>query len=182
MSATTDTALLTVEARALNGERAAWDELVALHRRRVLVALLAEGLSLSNAEELCQETWSRLWQQQQRGGLDRLELPGLAVTQARFLARDERRANRVREQASREEHPASVEFEAAVISRQQLGQVEQALGRLSAQAQRVFRMAQHEQVPHAEVAERVGLSVQRVRQIIFEVRTVLRAELKRGES
>ncbi len=180
MSATMNTALLTVEARALNGERAAWDELVAQHRRRVMVALLADGHSLSTAEELCQETWSRLWQQQQRGGLDRLELPGLAVTQVRFLGRDERRAGRVRQHAAGEE--ASVDFEAAVISRQQLSRVEQALSRLSAQAQRVFRLAQHEQLPHADVAALVGLSVQRVRQIVFEVRTVLRAELREDES
>lgn len=180
MSATFSPALLTIEARALNGERAAWDELVGLHRRRVLVALLADGISLSTAEELCQETWSRLWQQHQRGALDRLELPGLAVTQARFLARDERRASRVRSAHTHEE--ASVEFESAVISRQQLGRVELALGRLSAQAQRVFRLSQHEQLPHADIAELVGLSVQRVRQIIFEVRTVLRAELQEDES
>jgi RNA polymerase sigma factor (sigma-70 family) len=179
-SATLEILPVTVEslcARALGGEKAAWNELIALHRHRVLVALLADGLSLSAADEVCQETWSRLWAQQQRGALERLELPGLAVTQARFLARDRFRQEKVR--ALRPEPEAqTTEVESAIISRQQLERVSAALARCTAHQQRIFLLAQQDGLPHAEIASQVGLSLQRVRQIIFEVRTKLRAELE----
>lgn len=163
-----------LEARALSGERRAWDQLIAQHGRRVLVALLAEGLSLELAEEVCQEAWSRLWTQQQRGGLNRLELPGLAITQARFIARDGHRRARLAEQI-----PAPAErgggADAVAILTPAARAATRALSDLPAQQQRIFRLAQHDGLPHAEIAERVGLSVQRVRQIIFEVRVKLRA-------
>jgi RNA polymerase sigma-70 factor (ECF subfamily) len=164
-------------ARALGGERAAWDQLISRYRRRVVVALLAEGLSLEQADEVCQEAWSRLWAQQQRGGLDRLELPGLAVTQARFIARDGYRRARLAESIPPGDE-ATGSPDAAAISRQQLEQVARALGTFPVQQQRIFRLAQHEGLPHADIAERVGLSLQRVRQIIFEVRVKLRAQLE----
>src|SRR5262245_31417968 len=76
-------------ARALRGEREAWDALIARHHRRVVVSLLARGLRVDRARELAQETWTRLIQQQQRGLLTELRLPNLALTQAAFLATDD---------------------------------------------------------------------------------------------
>lgn len=163
--------------RALAGERSAWDALVLRHRRAVLVALLAQGLTLSAAEEVCQEAWSRLWSQQQRGGLSRLELPGLAVTQARFIARDGYRRDRLAA-AIPAATDVAPDVEETVSSRQSLERVAAALLALPARDQRLFRLAQQDGVPHAQLAEQFGLSVQRVRQIVFEVRTRLRAALE----
>src|SRR5262245_35043530 len=77
--------------RAASGERDAWQALVALHDRRVIVSLLARGIPLDRARDLAQETWARLWEQHREGKLPRLELPGLAVRQAAFLAADDAR-------------------------------------------------------------------------------------------
>jgi RNA polymerase sigma-70 factor (ECF subfamily) len=54
------------------------------------------------------------------------------------------------------------------------------LSRCSPSARRVFRLAYGgEGLSHSEVAQRVGLSLQRVRQILCEVRAKLRLELER---
>lgn len=169
-------------ANAVHGSRSAWDSLILKHRRRVVVALLADGHSLDEASELAQEAWARLWVAQQSGKLERLELPGLVVTQARFLAKDAWRRRKTRAEAADElgaaEEPHVPSSEAQVSTRQQLQRVQAALTTLPASQQRIFRLAQDEGLPHADIAAKVGLSLQRVRQIIWEVRTALRAAME----
>src|SRR4051812_35422239 len=88
------------------GDRAAWNELIARHDHRVVVSLVARGLRLPEARELAQQTWARLIAQQCAGRLARLELPGLAIRQAAFLALDAARAERAdRARASDDREP-----------------------------------------------------------------------------
>jgi RNA polymerase sigma factor (sigma-70 family) len=173
--------------RALAGERAAWDALVSRYHHRVVVSLLARGIRVDRAHELAQETWARLIQQQQKGMLTELRLPQLALAQAAFLAADE--ARRVRreslagavEELPESHHPVdpSVSAERRLLSEEQLSRAQAALQQCSASAQRVFQLAcDGQELPHAEVAARVGLSVQRVRQILCEVRKKLRSALE----
>jgi RNA polymerase sigma factor (sigma-70 family) len=173
--------------RALNGERAAWNTLISRYHRRVVVSLLARGLRVDRAHEIAQETWARLIQQQQKGMLTELRLPHLALTQAAFLAADE--ARRVRreslagpvEELPEAHHPVdpSVSAERRLLSEEQLARAQAALRECSTSAQRIFQLAcDGQELPHAEVAARVGLSVQRVRQILCEVRKKLRSALE----
>src|SRR5258706_4480748 len=74
-------------ALALAGHGPAWDEAVRRHTHRVVVALLARGVPLEAAEDLAQEAWIRLVEQQRAGRLRVLKLPGLAIAQACWLAR-----------------------------------------------------------------------------------------------
>ncbi|WP_233261906.1 RNA polymerase sigma factor [Vitiosangium sp. GDMCC 1.1324] len=184
-SALEDEAELT--RRALNGERAAWNALVSRYHHRVVVSLLARGVRADRAQELAQETWARLIQQQQKGMLTELRLPNLALTQAAFLAADEARKNRRESLAGPvEELPEShqpvdpsASAERRLLSEEQLARTQEALRGCSASAQRVFQLAcDGQELPHAEVAARVGLSVQRVRQILCEVRKKLRNVLE----
>ncbi|MFP2924831.1 RNA polymerase sigma factor [Pyxidicoccus sp. 3LG] len=173
--------------RALAGDRAAWDALVARHHRRVVVSLLAKGVRVDRAHELAQETWARLIQQQQRGLLTELRLPNLALTQAAFLAADDARRSR-RESISgavdelpERQHPVdpAVSAERRLLSEEQLSRAHAALAQVSPSARSVFLLAcDGQELPHAEVAARVGLSVQRVRQILCEVRKKLRTALE----
>ncbi|WP_233576814.1 RNA polymerase sigma factor [Citreicoccus inhibens] len=173
--------------RALAGERAAWDALIARHDRRVMVSLLAKGVRADRARELVQETWARLIQQQQRGLLTELRLPNLALTQAAFLAADDARRTRreslsgsVEELAERQ-HPVdpAASAEKRLLSEEQLSRAHEALAQMSPSARNVFLLAcDGQELPHAEVAVRVGLSTQRVRQILCEVRKRLRAALE----
>lgn len=176
-----------LERRALEGDRAAWNTLISRHQQRVVVSLLARGLRVDRARELAQETWARLIQQQQKGLLSELRLPHLAITQAAFLAADEaRRVRREALQGPMEElpeaqHPVdpTASAERRLLSEEQLTRAREALGQCSASAQKVFHLAcDGQELPHAEVAARVGLSVQRVRQILCEVRKKLRGVLE----
>lgn len=173
--------------RALNGERTAWNALISRYHRRVVVSLLARGLRVDRAHEIAQETWARLIQQQQKGMLTELRLPNLALTQAAFLAADEARRTRREslagpvEELPEAHHPVdpSVSAERRLLSEEQLERAQAALRECSTSAQRVFHLAcDGQELPHAEVAARVGLSVQRVRQILCEVRKKLRSALE----
>ncbi len=173
--------------RALRGERAAWDVLVSRYHHRVVVSLLARGVRVDRAQELAQETWARLLQQQQKGLLTELRLPNLALTQAAFLAADEARRTRREsvtdavEELPESHHPVDpgASAERRLLSEEQLARAQEALAECSPGAQRVFLLAcDGQELPHAEVAARVGLSIQRVRQILCEVRKKLRSALE----
>lgn len=173
--------------RALRGDRGAWNTLIARHQHRVLVSLLARGVRVDRARELTQETWARLIQQQQKGLLTELRLPHLALTQAAFLAADEaRRTRREAVSAPVEELPEAhqpvdpaASAERRLVSEEQLARAREALSECPERSQRVFHLAcDGQELPHAEVAARVGLSVQRVRQILCEVRKKLRGALE----
>jgi len=170
---------------AQEDRREAWDVLIARHDHRVIVSLLARGVRIDRARELAQETWVRLVEQQRRGKLARLELPGLAIRQAAFFAQDE--ARRV--------GPASVHLDRSVdaravaapdasaeqrlVSRQQIERVQRELDRCSPTAQAVFHAIYDDPaVAHDQVAARFGLSVQRIRQTLCEVRARLRGALE----
>lgn len=167
-------------ARAMRGERSAWEQLITQHSRRVMVAVLAEGLSIDDARDLTQDVWARLWNQIRTKALASLQLPGIAVTQAQFLARDLlRRRRTVRyEEEQRDVENDETAVDAMLASAQTLARVQKALLALEPSQQRIFRLATEDGVPHAEIAQSVGLSTQRVRQIIWEVRVRLRAQLE----
>jgi RNA polymerase sigma factor (sigma-70 family) len=168
-----------VERAALSGDPAAWSILIARHQHRVLVAILARGIPLDRARELAQETWLRLMEQQRAGRLLALTLPGLAIVQAGYLAANEHRRGGGPQAGSTAEPPTLHHTaEESVIGRERLAQVERALAACPAGARRVFELVYDQpDLGYAEVASRVGLSVQRVKQIVFEVRKRLRSAL-----
>ncbi|MFO0598234.1 MAG: sigma-70 family RNA polymerase sigma factor [Myxococcaceae bacterium] len=169
-----------VEAAARGGDRSAWTELIQRHNRRVLLALMANGVLPSHAKEMAQEAWLRLITQADEKKLERLELPGLAIRQALFLAHSEQRKATTQAESLGEVPDRSGEsFEELYFSRERLARARERVRDLSPSARAVFeRLYGEPHLSHAEVATRVGLSVQRVRQIICEVRKVLRAELE----
>ena len=180
----------TLESRAMRGETAAWNALVRAHNQRVVVALLARGVRLDLAKDLAQDAWVRLIEQQRQGKLTHLSLPGLAIAQAWFLAREAARRSRRAE----EEHADAAlnlpdpraDVETRLLADEQLARALDVLSRCSTSTRRVFRLAHGgEGLGYAQIAARVGLSVQRVRQIMCEVRELLRSEIRlegpRGE-
>jgi RNA polymerase sigma-70 factor (ECF subfamily) len=144
----------------------------------VRLALIARGIRADRARDFAQGAWAKLWQRQLEGRLPRLELPGLAIRQALFLAGDERRSRR-EETGEDGLELADAGLEDRLASREQLAQIEGELGRCPANMQRIFFLAHGgEGLSHAEVAERTGLSVQRVRQTLCELRARLRTLLE----
>ena len=169
--------------RALRGNAEAWGEIARRHTHRVVVSLLASGIPLDTAEDLAQEVWIRLMRQQKEGRLRELRLPGLAIAQAAWLARETQRTKRRREtlletvSALQDGH--GVDPEQLAVDRERLDLVSKELLRCPARSQEVFRAVYGlAGESHAEVAERLGISVQRVRQIVCEVRARLRGMLE----
>ena len=186
-----------LEAQALEGHAEAWDEIIRRHTHRVVVVLLARGVPLDVAEELTQEAWLRLVQQQRAGHLHTLQFPGLAIAQARWLAMEANRSRARREAIagapmSLHAQPQALEItdpaldpEQRTQQRQLLEAVQKELRRCPPRAQQIFRAVYGMEARRpAEVARDLGLSVQRVRQILCEVRARLRHALdgREGES
>lgn len=146
---------------------------MARHDRRVWLSLLALGVRPELAREIAQETWLVLWEKACGGRLQRLDLPGLALRQARFLAR-----SRLRKQAGREALGAGLEPQPAADpgerahSRAQLMAIQRAL--VGHRDLRLFELVYGRGASHAEAATELGLSVQRTRQRLCELRGYLR--------
>jgi RNA polymerase sigma factor (sigma-70 family) len=159
------------------GARERWQQRIAQHDHRVVVALLARGASVDQARDLAQQAWLKLIEGEQDGSIERLDLPGLAIRQAGFLLRDDRRRVGELLPAGEDLHETTAVDE-RLVGREQLAQASAILLDFPPSAQRVFELAYGGGgLAHAEVARRCGLSVQRVRQILCEVRARLRAAL-----
>lgn len=163
-----------------------WDELMRRHGRRVVVALVSRGVPLERAKELAQDAWMRVIDRHRAGLIPELQLPGLIITQASFLARDdmrrEERRARLDEPRQLAARTVALDLEQQLDARQQLRVVRTVLDQASDNAKRVFALLYGERaLTPAEVADELGLSVQRVRQIVCELRKRMRAELTEPE-
>lgn len=174
------------EALARGGDRSAWSELIARHNRRVVLALLGAGILPSQARDLAQEAWLRLIRQADARKIDVLTLPGLVIRQAFFIARSEQKRGGAGAAALVAALPAAVTVESVegrYFALEQLKRAQVRLDELPKSARAVFGLLYADpHLSHAEIAARLGLSVQRVRQIICEVRKVLRADLEGAAS
>jgi RNA polymerase sigma factor (sigma-70 family) len=174
-------------AHALQGHAQAWNEIVRRHTHRVLLALVARGVRLDVAEDLTQEVWLRLIQQQRAGRLRTLRFPGIAIVQARWLALEWNRTQQRREAIAGRTLSLQAELpdfdvvdpsmgpEQQALHHERLAAIHKELLRCPARAQQVFFAVYgaggRSQI---ETARDLGLSVQRVRQILCEVRARMR--------
>jgi RNA polymerase sigma-70 factor (ECF subfamily) len=175
---------------AANASVVDWDAIARAHNRRVVVHLLSRGLSLDDAEEVAQRTWARLIALERAGRLSYVEMPGLALAQARFLAaslKRERERGGVREAAGDEDALALVvdeskDAERTVLDRDRVARALTEMAQLPPSALRVFRRVLDDPPPtHAELAKEVGLSEQRVKQIVCESRARLRRAMAQAD-
>lgn len=163
-----------------------WDAQMRNHGRRVVMALVARGIPLERAKELAQDAWMRVIQNHRAGKLAQLQIPGVVIAQADFLARDDRRRTSRRHgrgmdasiAVDPDANPAPADLEARLAARQQLRKISAVLQGASDNARHVFFMMYGSDArPAAEIAAELGLSVQRVRQIACELRQRIRREV-----
>ncbi|MEM6294496.1 MAG: sigma factor-like helix-turn-helix DNA-binding protein [Myxococcota bacterium] len=152
----------------------------------MVVSLIAKGVLPERAKELAQDAWLRVIQNHRRGKLTELKVPGVVIKQATFLLHDDRRRSSSRYSyesvdGSVQPHRDERELEGQAAARHQLRKVREIINRAHPNARRVFEMMYDgEARSAAEIADVLGLSVQRVRQIACELRKTLRAELHGG--
>ncbi len=156
-----------------------WDALVRAHGRRVLVSVLALGLPLALAEDVVQDTWARLYERWRAGRIERVEMPGLAIAQARFLALDA-----LRRRAPEPPLPvAPAGADELVLGKAELACAFAVLEAASPAARAIFvAITDDPPRPHEQIARELGLSTQRVRQILWETRRALRAAWQEGKA
>lgn len=159
----------------------AWDALIEQHGRRVVVALLARGLGLERAKELADDAWVRIIQQHRAGRLPELKIPGIVIMQALFLARDAQRVSMRRAAVDARIggdygfSGSNDDVEEQILAREQLRRIAKVVEAASPTARRVFELSYGEPSSSAaEIAEAIGISVQRVRQITCELRKRIR--------
>jgi RNA polymerase sigma factor (sigma-70 family) len=158
-----------------------WDDAIRRHDRQVYLSVLALGLTPDRAREIVQAAWTRLMEQHARGALDEIELPGLAIRQARFLAFNELKRTKVeaRTLATVPDHGPAPDAERIASSREEIQRVIAALATCSPTARKVFRIVYATPEGTAAIAAKeVGLSLQRVRQILCETRAHIRRALE----
>jgi RNA polymerase sigma factor (sigma-70 family) len=163
-----------------------WARAIAAHQHRVVLSLVAAGFSFDRAADLANEAWARLIEKDRAGLLGEIKLPGLAIVQARYLAWDERRreamqARRLEIARAGEESlvDGNPDPEQRLLTRQQALQAVAAVAGAPVSAQRLLQLLYTEPaLPHAQAAQLLGLSVQRVRQLLCELRKRVRAALE----
>lgn len=163
-----------------------WDAAVRAYNHRVVVSLLGLGVALDLAEDLANQAWMRLIEQHRAGKLAEVRLPGLVIRQARFLALTElKKLNEqlgcsvVDEDLWRPLAAQGPSPEAEVLTRERIQRILDTLEGCSESARAVFILVYSDPAPsHQDVADRVGLSLQRVRQILCEVRQKMRRALE----
>jgi len=156
-----------------------WEAAVRACNARVVASLVAFSVPLDQAEELASQTWARLIEKERAGELREITLPGLAIKQARFLAHAWLRSNRLRGAFPEQEPAGGADPERALIARRDVEIALEVLSRSSASARAVFLHLYDDPPPsHQVVADRLGLSLQRVRQILCEVRRAIRVALE----
>lgn len=168
------------------GEPLNWDEAIRAHNHRVLLSLLALGVPYDLAEDLAHAAWLRLIERYEAGKLREVKLPGLVIVQARFLALNaldkrnkEQNRSVVAEDLWSPLAAAGPNPEDRLLARESLEQAIAVLEDCSDSARAVFRQIYEDPPPtHKVVAARVGLSVQRVRQILCEVRKKMRRAME----
>jgi RNA polymerase sigma-70 factor (ECF subfamily) len=158
-----------------------WDDAIRQHDRRVYLSVLALKIPPERAREISQAAWTRLIEQHGQGALAQLELPGLAIRQARFLALNELQRTKVemRVLAAVPEPSPAPDVERVIDGRAQMARVLDALATCSPTAKKVFRIVYATPGGTAAIAaEEVGLSLQRVRQILCETRHHIRRAIE----
>ncbi len=173
-----DEAADSSESSALAGDRSAWNALIRRHNHRVVIGLIARSIAPARAQDLAQEAWARLIRQADLGRIQSLVLPGLVIRQALFLATSVDRVD-MSPQAADVVELTTQSPEEQFLTAEKLARVRQRIQKMPDRHQEIFRLlAEDSWRSHAEISERVGLSLQRVRQIICEVRKVLRREIE----
>lgn len=170
-------------ARALGGDRPAWSELIRRFDRRLWQHVVYRfHVDDVRADDLCQETWMKLTRKLEAKELSTLKLPGLAYQQAWYLHFGKREDL----PESSPDDDAVVDVAPSVLDRLLDEQERVTLRKdidneLSPRQREVLLLGLQRGCTDAEVAEELGISLNRVRELKKEAYARLRAQRSKKE-
>ncbi|MFN0205697.1 MAG: RNA polymerase sigma factor [Planctomycetota bacterium] len=159
--------------RAVRGDRAAFEALLALHGRTMLAVARARSSNSTDAEEILQESSVRTWQNIGKIN-DTSRFVAWACSIVDHVARDRSRRERVREAkplddvSDRERGPSEAGRNAIV----------NAVSSLPVPLREVIELFYFGNLTYREIADIIGKSVPTVNLRLAEARTQLRLQLK----
>jgi len=155
-----------------NGDKSAFRQLFDHYKGKLFSFVLQMTHSRVDAEEIVQDVFTTLWEN--RDGLASVEYPSKYIyTIARNktlnhltrLARDRKLLHQLWVNVSQQENPSEDLLHAREC--QQL--IGKAISGLSLQRQTIFALSREQGLSHEEIANRLGLSKSRVKNIIVEI-------------
>jgi RNA polymerase sigma factor (sigma-70 family) len=160
--------------------RVKWDALFRRHHLTLKMWVIGRGIRPSRAEEICQEVWTILPQRDREGKLPYIEMPGLAIHQARWLIHDEYRRRR------RDDHEMPVHLvdpstrpDRRAEDREELAIVLALIDALPPRQREIFIACRRAESYEAAREILGGGSIQHLKQTVCRVVAHLRTELAR---
>lgn len=171
-------------ARVASGDRAAWEPFYRVYRRIVLGYLLSDGVSDSEAESLTQEAFRRIFERVAVRPIEELKMPAYAVRIARNRLVEEyrlfRRERRIPPAADGEEaldflgHVES-DFENRIDVARLVENFRELLDRQPARTREIVQGHLVRGEDHDVIADRLNITENAVRQVVWRFRQDLRS-------
>ena len=164
------------------GDKPAFRKLFDLYRMRLFSFVLKLTNSRVDAEEIVQDVFTKLWES--RSSLTEVEYPGKYIyTIARNktlnhltkVARDRQLMQQLWVNLSQSDNPVEEVLQAQESQRL----IGEAVSRLSARHQTIFRLSREQGLSHEEIATQLGLSKSRVKNMLVEILKHIRDYLAR---
>lgn len=164
------------------GDTIAFKQFFDLYKRRLYVFVEQMIHSESDTEEIIQDTFLKIWQS--APNLLHIDSPGqyvytIARNKTLNYIRKISREKILIQEVYHNQSDYDNQLEEVLQLKDIEDLVELAIKNLSPQKQSVYRMSRNEGLSHAEIAERMGLSQSRVKNILVEVLKYLRESLQK---
>lgn len=167
--------------RIAAGDESAFREVFDLYRLRLYHFALQFTHSASDAEEIVQDTFVRLWTGSEK--LAEINHPtnyiyticrNLTYNYLLKASRNDKLLKQVWANIQVDENPT----EAILQAKESQSLINEAVAQLSEQKQRIYKMSREEGMSHDEIAKELGLSRSRVKNVVVEVLKFIKVYLQ----
>ncbi len=174
-------------ARIGEGDHAAFRELVERHQNAVIGTVAKMLGSASEAEDISQQVFLRIWRNARRYRPDAKFTTYLYTITRNLVFNESRRRSRKREVSSDEreegghhqiEGDPAKRPDAELLQDELRQAVDTAISALPEAQRMAVVLRRYEQMPYEEIAEVLNLSVSAVKSLLFRARTTLRESLR----
>lgn len=163
------------------GNELAFRRLFDLYNKRLFIFAVEMLKSAADAEEIVQESFTKLWQT--RESLPEIDNPGsylyrIVRNSTVDLMRKTARERKLKDQVWANISQSDNSLEEELLKKESQELITQALDKLSEQKQKVYRLSREQHLNQDEIAAITGLSKSRINNIIVEVLKHIKASLE----